>query len=45
MQGDIECNYSSPKAYASRLSQQTLYDNYEIVSMPYEAENFNSKKE
>ena len=45
MQGDIECNYSSPKAYATRLSQFTLYDNYEIVSMPYEAENFNSKKE
>ena len=45
MQGDIECNYWSPKAYATRLSQFTFYDNYEIVSMPYEAENFNSKKE
>lgn len=45
MGGDIECSYASPKAYASRLSQHTFYDNWEIVSMPYEAGNFNSKKE
>lgn len=42
---DIECYYTAPKAYVTRLSQFSLYDNWEVTSMPYEADNFNAKKE